>query len=89
MTYGNSISLTGPLYTPGPINEPAQTRADSVQPGKLVERVTICPETGRKIREFTGDKRVWMAPHMGEARLMVRINKNPAPNPYLMLKGGK
>ncbi|OTP74450.1 hypothetical protein [Caballeronia sordidicola] len=35
------------------------------KPGVLTETVRRCPVTERKIREFSGDKNVWMAPFQG------------------------
>ena len=50
-------------------------RCDSTQSSKprleMVE--TICSETGRKIRTYTGDKSVWMDPFKANRYLQLRV----------------
>lgn len=66
----------------------AQTAANWVSPGSaaapkpgvLKEKVIECPVTGRKSREFEGDKSVWMNEYKSPRYLQVRINNNPTPN---------
>lgn len=61
----------------------AQTAANWVPPGStaapkpgvLQEKVIVCPETGRKSREFSGDKSVWMNQFKGPMFRQIRINK--------------
>lgn len=49
--------------------------------GVLTEKVITCEVTGRKSREWVGDKAVWMNAHKKPSYIMVRINNNPSPTP--------
>jgi hypothetical protein len=51
----------------------------TIKPGELVETVTRCDETGRKIRTFHGDKAVWMRQFESPRMLQIRINKDAKP----------
>jgi hypothetical protein len=66
-----------------------QLRDGALREGKLVEVVTVCPETGRKTREYVGAKSAWMDQYKSPGRLMIRINKDPKPSPFRMANGGR
>ncbi|CAN7475164.1 hypothetical protein [Caballeronia sp. LjRoot31] len=91
--------LSAPPYNPYAVNDTRslspeqrrreQLRASALREGKLVEVVTVCPETGRKTREYVGAKSAWMDQYKSPGRLMIRINKDPAPSPFRMANGGR
>ena len=56
-------------------------QADAPQPGKLVMKVRR-DETGREIREFSGDKSAWMDPFKGKMWRQIRINKETKGVPF-------
>jgi len=47
----------------------------TVKQGVLTEKVITCEVTGRKSREWSGDKAVWMNPHKKPVYIQLRINK--------------
>jgi hypothetical protein len=49
--------------------------AQAVKQGVLKEKVITCEVTGRKSREWSGDKGVWMAAYKKPSYIMLRINK--------------
>jgi hypothetical protein len=50
-----------------------QPYRETAKPSKLVEHVRL-DETGRKIREFTGPKHLWMDAYKSPPQLQLRIN---------------
>jgi len=90
--------LSAPPYKPYAVNDtrpltPEQRRREqlrdsALREGKLHEIVSVCPETGRKTREYVGAKSAWMDAYKSPGRLMIRIVKDPKPSPYRMANGG-
>jgi hypothetical protein len=59
LTAEQQAAVLAGTWTPGGPQQP------ETKPGVLTETITRCDETGRKIRSYQGDKKVWMAPFQG------------------------